>query len=87
MIKQNDDFVKSSVQFENEKEAEIKEVNVQLEDCKHKLKLIENKFDIDYDYDHAARLKDDSSKLRNKLLDTRKVVENIGGRKKVISPE
>ena len=85
MIKQNDDFVKSSVQFENEKEAEIKEVNVQLEDCKHKLKLIENKFDIDYD--HAARLKDDSSKLRNKLLDTRKVVENIGGRKKVISPE
>ena len=51
----------------------------ELKDCKYKLKLIEEEFDIDYDM--AASIRDTGEKLKKQVEETRIEVENLEKKK------
>ena len=82
ITKENDELGSKIKQIEIKSEADLKKVMKELEDCKDKLKLIEEEFDIDYDM--AASIRDTGDKLKKQVEETRKEVENFE-KKKLIS--
>ena len=73
--KENDELVSKIKHLEAKSEADLKTVMDELKDCKDKLKLIEEEFDIDYDI--AASIRDTGDKLKKEVKETRKEGENF----------
>ena len=82
ITKENDELVSKIKQLKTKSEADLKKVMDELKDCKDKLKLIEEEFDIDYDM--AASIRDTGEKLKKQVKETRIEVQNFE-KKKLIS--
>ena len=76
LIKENDEFASKVRHIETKSESDLEKTKAELKECKDKLKLIEEEFDIDYD--HAVRLRNDGFKLMKERNEAKKEVDKLG---------
>ena len=70
LTKENDEFVSKIRQIETKSETDLKKTRAESEECKDKLKLKEEEFEIDYDL--AASIRNTGDKLRKEVNEGKK---------------
>ena len=83
LTKENDEFVSKIRQIETKSETDLKKTRAESKECKDKLKLIEEEFEIDYDL--AASIRNTGDKLRKEVNEKKKRASKFGKEKAYLS--